>query len=118
MGPTTTGYQSRLILWGDGASSGSSIPKNGDTICYASYPKISPPTYTIQVEVINNKGCEAIWTKDIDILRTFKSSFKIQAKKGECARQEICFANDSTYNSSIIQSFDRIKTNGKFRLFK
>ena len=106
MGPTTTGYQSRLILWGDGASSGSSIPKNGDTICYASYPKISPPTYTIQVEVINNKGCEAIWTKDIDILRTFKSSFKIQAKKGECARQEICFANDSTYNSSIIQSFE------------
>lgn len=105
MGPTTSGYQSRLVLWGDGASTGSSTAKNGDTICYQSYPKVSPPSYTIQVEVVNNKGCEAIWSKNIDILRTFKPSFEIRAKKGECARQEICFSNDSSFNSSVVQSF-------------
>jgi gliding motility-associated-like protein len=104
MGSTTTGYTSRLILWGDGSQDFSTNPSIGDIICFGSYPKYNVP-YTIRAEVKNDKGCENQWQQIINILKDYKSSFYFQVQGATCDDQVVCFFNDSSNLSNDILSF-------------
>jgi len=105
MGSTTTGYSSRLILWGDGAQTSSSFPGSNPITCYSSYPKSSTSPYTIIVEVQNDKGCEDKWQEDIYILDDYKPRFTYRRQPAACDSQVVCFTNDSTVQRADIESF-------------
>ena len=106
MGSTTTGYATRLVLWGDGAQSISNSPASNIRTCYSSYPKPSNVPYRIAVEVKNDKGCEDKWGKDISILGDYVPRFKYRRKAATCDEQEVCFTNDSSTQNSNISSFE------------
>ena len=106
MGATTSGYSSRLILWGDGQSESNTSPSIGDLTCYANYPNAGGTPYNIVVEVVNDKGCEAKWQKLINILPDYKPSFRYQLKGATCDDQEACFINDSSSQRADIQTVE------------
>ena len=93
-GQTTTGYDKRLILWGDGASNSSTSPAIGDKICYSNYALAD--SFTLVVEVTNDKGCEAIWQQEIEVLHEHVPSFEADVGLTDCGTQEVCFDNDSS----------------------
>ncbi|MGB1038670.1 MAG: PKD domain-containing protein, partial [Bacteroidia bacterium] len=106
MGSTTNGYDTRLILWGDGAQTVSSFPNSNKVTCYSSYPKPSSVPYTIIAEVKNDKGCEDKWRTDITILDDYKPHFQYKRSGATCDDQEVCFYNDSSQQRGDIQSFE------------
>ncbi|MDB9882347.1 PKD domain-containing protein [Bacteroidia bacterium] len=106
MGSTTSGYSSRLILWGDGSQSTSSSPAVNKVTCYGSYPKPRTTPYTIIVEVKNDKGCEDKWQDDIYILEDYKPHFAYKRNGATCENQTVCFTNDSSVKRSDVQSFE------------
>jgi len=106
MGATTSGYSSRLILWGDGQSESNTSPSIGDNMCYTNYPNAGGTSYNIVVEVVNNKGCEAKWQRLINILPDYKPSFFYQLKGATCDDQEACFINDSSSQRADIQTVE------------
>jgi PKD repeat protein len=75
MGTTTIGYASRIVLWGNGATTSSNSPSSAKNICYTGYQSTANNPYTILVEVVNDKGCEAKWQQDISILPDFIPGF-------------------------------------------
>lgn len=102
-GSTTNGYERRLILWGDGNINSSTSPSNGDKICYNQYP--NPGTYTIDIEIENDKGCEARWEEDIEILEDYEGEWTYTLNQADCKSQRICVANDTLTPLSKVQSF-------------
>jgi gliding motility-associated-like protein len=105
MGATTSGYASREILWGEGSRDISSSPSKGQRICFKNYPTGSSSPYTIIVEVVNDKGCENKWQKDITILQGFQPSFSFKSLSNNCDEEIICITNDSVFSASEIQNF-------------
>ncbi|MBT8326598.1 MAG: PKD domain-containing protein, partial [Bacteroidia bacterium] len=103
MGATTNGYSNRLVLWGDGAQTATSNPANSD-VCYGSY--LNTGTYTILLEVVNDKGCENKWQENITILKDYIASFYFNKNQAECNQQRVCFTNDSTTLSADVQSWE------------
>lgn len=99
MGSTATNYESRTILWGDGASNQSINPANGDVICYSSFPKVGK--YDLVVEVQNDKGCTDKWEKSIEILQDYIPSFQVYIDSISCDSAWVEFMNDSTYSADI-----------------
>ena len=106
MGSTTNGYASRVILWGDGNSISSTNPTNSKTVCYNGYQSIANNPYSIVIEVVNDKGCEAKWQQEITILQDFSPSFKGVIQKASCDEQEVCFTNNTASIPSSIASFE------------
>ncbi|MBR9860312.1 PKD domain-containing protein [bacterium] len=94
MGNTTSGYDKRIILWGDGANNTENNPSNGDQICYDNYSY--PDTFEIVIEVTNDKGCEAIWREDVVIEHEHIPSFTPNVGAAGCTYQNVCLNNDST----------------------
>lgn len=106
MGSTTSGYASRIILWGDGNSTQSNSPSSNKQICYDGYTSIANNPYTIIVEVVNDKGCEAKWEENITILPDFVPSFTGIVKKADCDEQEVCVTNGTPQKPSTVTSFE------------
>ncbi len=104
MGQTTNGYSSRLILWGDGNQNANTNPSKGDVICYDQYPKVSP--YTLDIEVVNDKGCEDKWEYTFSLLEDYKASFTYNKQTAECDEQVVCFTNDSASAPANIESWE------------
>lgn len=106
MGSTTSGYQTRTILWGEGSPDQDNTPTVGETICFTQYPKVSPPTYTIITEVVNDKGCEDLWEQEISILTDYVSSFSYEGRRSGCDEQIVCFTNDSNSAMSDVVEYE------------
>lgn len=113
MGGTTNGYHSRIILWGDGARTDTKNPGNVEE-CYSNYPTADKDPYQINIEITNDKGCEARWTSKVLIKEDFIPSYSIKLEPPECNAQEVCLENDSTVQRSFIKNwkwqFDNEKT--------
>lgn len=110
MGSTTTGYASRLILWGDGNITSSSSPANGNKICYNGYP--NPGTYTIDIEIENDKGCEDRWETDITILQDYHGDLTHYVTQAGCNEQKMCISNDTFIDRSDVANFKWIFGDG------
>jgi len=106
MGSTTNGYDSRIILWGDGNSTTSNNPASTKQVCYGGYQSLANNPYTIIVEVINDKGCEAKWQDDINILPDFQPTFQGKIGGATCDDQEVCFTNGLANKPPSIASFE------------
>lgn len=106
MGSTSSGYASRIILWGDGNSSSSSSPAANQQVCYSGYTSLANNPYTLIVEVVNDKGCEAKWQENIVILPDYVPQFSGIVKRADCDKQEICFTNRDFVKPSNVASFE------------
>jgi gliding motility-associated-like protein len=104
MGQTTSGYSSRLILWGDGNQNANTNPSIGDEICYSQYPNVG--NYTLDVEVVNDKGCEDKWEYDFTLLKDYVASFDYTKFGAECNAQEVCLNNDSATAPSDVDTWE------------
>ncbi|MBR9860314.1 PKD domain-containing protein [bacterium] len=104
MGSTTNGYGVRTIVWGDGGLDSDVSPSSGSTICYEDYD--SAGTFTISIEVQNDKGCEAIWERDITILKDYTPDFEVRKGPPGCNEQEVCFVNKKKNQPADLKSFE------------
>ena len=106
MGTTTIGYASRIVLWGNGATTSSNSPSSAKNICYTGYQSTANNPYTILVEVVNDKGCEAKWQQDISILPDFIPGFLGSVQGADCDGQEVCFTNNVASLPASVASFE------------
>ncbi|MCB9261424.1 MAG: PKD domain-containing protein [Flavobacteriales bacterium] len=93
----------RTILWGDGNKTDHSNPLSGDKICYQ-YAK--PNKYTIDVELTNEKGCEAKKSLNIEVLYDFVPKFNYVSQNKKCESETFGFSFDNTWinDSTLIAS--------------
>jgi gliding motility-associated-like protein len=99
---TSTGVMaSRLVLWGDGNRTLSNDPNIGKNVSHT-YDKIG--SYTLDIELINDKGCKIKTTETATILPFYQPSFKYMSKILFCDTTEFCIGNDSTVPAANLKS--------------
>jgi hypothetical protein len=96
MGNTTSVYDNRIVVWGDGGISLDDDPGSGVDICYSGY--IDQGSFTITAEIKNDNGCEAKWSDTVEVLPVVR---RAEVDKNKSRHMSIVHKGEETVATAL-----------------